>query len=226
MLDLPLDESLLLLVVDVVQSLEHWLGHLLLRGYVVLHVGPEALQVIDLLDCLLLLLLYYLLGLLVEPGCVLELLLLVGEVVLLPLLVLLLLDELVLLLVLEELIQVPALLLRVSLGLEGALLELRLLLQLLQYLRLLLFILKTLLVPLVEVLEREALLLVGDLLEFLLRDEQVLLASLLVHLLHQFQVCSLEVLIALDLISSLLLLKIESWILHKLLIDIALLSSH
>lgn len=156
----------------------------------------------------------------------LELLLLVGEVVLLPLLVLLLLDELVLLLVLEELIQVPALLLRVSLGLEGALLELRLLLQLLQYLRLLLLVLKALLVPLVEVLEGEALLLIGDLLEFFLRDEQVLLASLLVHLLHQFQVCSLEVLIALDLICSLLLLRIESWILHNLLIIVALLSSH
>ena len=93
-----------------------------------------------------------------------------------PLLDLLLLDEFVLLLVLQELLQVPPLLLRVGLRLEGALLKLSLLLQLLQDLSLLLLVLQTLLVPLVEILETEELLLVGHPLQLVLSDEPIAVA--------------------------------------------------
>ena len=98
----------------------------------------------------------------------LELLLLISHIMLLSLLIFLLLNEFVLLLVLEELVKISSLLLGVGLRLEGALLKLCLLLELLENLSLLLFVFKTLLISLIEVLKRKVLLLVSYFFKLLL----------------------------------------------------------
>lgn len=98
----------------------------------------------------------------------LELLLLISHIMLLSLLIFLLLNEFVLLLVLEELVKISSLLLGVGLRLEGTLLKLCLLLELLENLSLLLFVFKTLLISLIEVLKRKALLLVSYFFKLLL----------------------------------------------------------
>lgn len=155
-------------MMNVVKPLEHRLSHLLLGRNIILYIWAKALQVVNLLNCLLFLLLNDFLRLLIELRRMLELLLLISHIMLLSLLIFLLLNEFVLLLVLEELVKISSLLLGVGLRLEGTLLKLCLLLELLENLSLLLFVFKTLLISLIEVLKRKALLLVSYFFKLLL----------------------------------------------------------